>query len=200
MRSIWNLNSSRRLTQQVFIRFHPESYIYFNSPCQVCLLLFIANCGCPFLFLFCPLEFGVLVPSDYLTFSSPTALKAPLMPSIMWLHNLHSSVEVEPYPPDHSIRGSTSINIHVLFCLFTFQMLSPLPVSSLKTLFPPLLPAAFTRVLLHHPLLPHCPSITLCWGIKPSQTKGLPSHWCQTRPSSGMQLEPWSSPCVFFGW
>jgi hypothetical protein len=47
-------------------------------------------------------------------------------------------------------------------------------------------PPASMRVLAPHPsthpLPPHHPSIPLC--IRPPQTKGLSSHWCQTRPSS----------------
>jgi hypothetical protein len=48
-------------------------------------------------------------------------------------------------------------------------------------------PPAFMRVLPHLPtqqLSPHCPSIPLHWGIKPSQDQCFSSHWCPTRPSS----------------
>jgi hypothetical protein len=55
-----------------------------------------------------------------------------------------------------------------LFYLFTFQMLSPFPVSPLQTPISSSLPHASMRVLPHlptHPLSLHCPSIPLHWGI-----------------------------------
>jgi hypothetical protein len=60
-----------------------------------------------------------------------------------------------------------------LFYLFTFQMLSPFPVSPLQT-FPIPLPPASMRVLPPHSLPPLYPSIPLHWGIEPSQDQGPP--------------------------
>jgi hypothetical protein len=56
-------------------------------------------------------------------------------------------------------------------------MLSSLPVSPPQTPIPFSLPFASMRMLTHpptHPLPPHCPSITLHWGIKSSQDQRPP--------------------------
>jgi hypothetical protein len=54
--------------------------------------------------------------------------------------------------------------------LFTFQMLSPFPISPLETPYP-----ASMRVLPHPPTHPpHGPRIALHWGIKPSLDQGPP--------------------------
>ena len=52
------------------------------------------------------------------------------------------------------------------------------------------------------PLLPHCPSIPLCWGIKLSQEQWplLPLMPDKASMLLYMQLEPWVPPCVLFGW
>ena len=52
------------------------------------------------------------------------------------------------------------------------------------------------------PLLPHCPSIPLCWGIKLSQDQWplLPLMPDKASMLLYMQLEPWVPPCVLFGW
>jgi hypothetical protein len=59
-----------------------------------------------------------------------------------------------------------------IFCLFTFQMLSPFPI-------PPDTPIPFSLLLLlrgctptHQPILPPCPRIPLHWGIKLSWDQG----------------------------
>ena len=52
-------------------------------------------------------------------------------------------------------------------------MLSPpFPVSPLQTSYPIPPPPASLRELPTHPLLPHYPSIPLCWCIEPSQDQG----------------------------
>jgi len=49
-----------------------------------------------------------------------------------------------------------------------------IPVSSLQTTYVILLPFPHEGAPTPtHPLLPHCPIIPLCWGIKPSQDTGL---------------------------
>jgi hypothetical protein len=69
-----------------------------------------------------------------------------------------------------------------IFYLFTFQMLSPFPVPPCK---PPIHPLLFCKPSIPstflcfyegappstHSLPPHCPSIPLHWGIKPSDAK-----------------------------
>ena len=59
-----------------------------------------------------------------------------------------------------------------LFYLFTLQFLVP----PLQTSYPIRLPPAFMKVLPlpTHLLLPHHPSISLCWGIEPSHDQGPP--------------------------
>jgi hypothetical protein len=62
-----------------------------------------------------------------------------------------------------------------IFYLFTFQMLSPFPVSPLQTSYAiPPYSASESALLSTYPLLPHCPSIALHWGIKTSQNQGPP--------------------------
>jgi hypothetical protein len=79
--------------------------------------------------------------------------------------------------------------------LFTFQMLFP----TTSPLFPfPLLlwGCSPTHSFLTALAFPY----TGAWSLY--RTKGLSSHWCQTRPSSllHIQLESWVCPCVLFGW
>ena len=59
--------------------------------------------------------------------------------------------------------------------MFTFQMLSPFQVSPLQTPYPiPPKPASMRQHTPTHSLPPHCPTIPLQWGIKPSQDQGPP--------------------------
>jgi hypothetical protein len=80
-------------------------------------------------------------------------------------------------------------------------MLSPLWFPLCK---PPILSTfhpASMRVLPPTLLLPpHCPSISLCWGIKPSQIQGPPLPLMPDKQSSATHLEPWAPSCVLFGW
>jgi hypothetical protein len=55
-----------------------------------------------------------------------------------------------------------------IFSLFTFQMFSPFLLSPPKTQLSHL-PSPCSPT---HPLLLHCPSILLYWGIEPSQEQG----------------------------
>jgi hypothetical protein len=64
--------------------------------------------------------------------------------------------------------------IFLLVILFTFQMLSPFPVSP-SEIPPPPPPCLFEGAPLPvHPLLPHHPNIPLPLGIKPWQDQGSP--------------------------
>jgi hypothetical protein len=54
--------------------------------------------------------------------------------------------------------------------------------------------------LLTHPLLPHCSSIPLCWGIKPQWTKSLPSHCCQASLSSATYVSEAMDPSRYTLW
>jgi hypothetical protein len=87
-----------------------------------------------------------------------------------------------------------------IFSLFTFQMLSPFPVSPIReTHYPILLPPASMRVYLHLPTHSHLPTLdspTLGHLSSLHRTKDLSSHWCMTRPSSatcaaGAMCTPW---------
>jgi hypothetical protein len=87
-----------------------------------------------------------------------------------------------------------------LFNLFTFQMLSPFLASPPQTPIPSS-PLPLRGCFPTYPLLPQYPSIPLCWGIEPSQNKGLPSHWCQIMRSFGTYAAgAMDHPCVVFGW
>ena len=75
-------------------------------------------------------------------------------------------------------------------------MLFPFPVSPPQNPIPSsLLPLRGCFPI--YPLLPHHPSIPLCWGIEPSQNKGLPSHWCQIRPSCATYVAGALDPSMF---
>lgn len=100
-------------SRPILISFPPKSYIHFNSPCHVCLLLFIVNCGSHSWFLF--REFGVLITSvkaddpsmlllSHRLGNYPTALENTT-------HAQHHMVawpvwksKGRPYPPDHSLH------------------------------------------------------------------------------------------------
>ena len=71
-----------------------------------------------------------------------------------------------------------------LFHLLIFHMLSPFPVSPPQTPIPSS-PLPLRGCFPTYPLLPHHPSIPLCWGTESSQNKGLPSHSSQIRPPCG---------------
>jgi hypothetical protein len=73
-----------------------------------------------------------------------------------------------------------------LFYLFTFQMLSPCPVSLLETPYPILPTPASMRVLPHTATHSHLPNLTFPYSgaSRLTKTKCLSSHWCKTRPSS----------------
>jgi hypothetical protein len=47
-----------------------------------------------------------------------------------------------------------------------------------------------------HPLLPHCPSISLHWGIKPSQDQGLPLQLMPNKAPSAPSVLPLTPPLV----
>ena len=91
----------------------------------------------------------------------------------------------------------------LLIYLFAFQMLFSFPVSPPQTPDP-----IHLQLCLYegappptHPLLLHCPSISLCWGIKPPQDQRLPLTLMPDKVYLlDMQLEPWVPSCVFFGW
>ena len=62
------------------------------------------------------------------------------------------------------------------FICLHFKCYPPSRLPLQEPAIPPLFPPASMRVLPHPilPLLPHCPSIPLCWGIKLSQDLGHP--------------------------
>jgi hypothetical protein len=104
------------------------------------------------------------------------------------LQQLHICTYIHTYIHTHRYiawmeQGSNNVTFYWIFYLFKFQMLSRFPVSSLETPYP--IPPSMSCSPTHT-LLPHCPSIPLHWGIKPSLKQGLPSHWCQIRPSSAI--------------
>jgi hypothetical protein len=62
-----------------------------------------------------------------------------------------------------------------LFYLFTFQLLSPFPVSPLQTPIPCPSPCLWEGAPpFTHPLLPQYPSVPLPWFIEPPQDQGTP--------------------------
>jgi hypothetical protein len=71
----------------------------------------------------------------------------------------------------------TSFKFYWLLYLFTFQMLSPFPVSLPLALYSLLPPPASMRVLPYpptHPLLPLWPWVLISWVIKPPHVQGSP--------------------------
>jgi hypothetical protein len=67
------------------------------------------------------------------------------------------------------------LHYYWLLYLFTFKMLSPFPISPLKTPVPSLSPLPLGGCSpLTHPLIPHRSSTLLCWGIEPPQDQGPP--------------------------
>jgi hypothetical protein len=87
-----------------------------------------------------------------------------------------------------------------LFCLFTFQMLFPLP--GFLSNNPP---SHLSSPCLHegappptYPLPPHHP--TLGHQAFTGPRGSPPFDASQGHPLLHKHLEPWASPCVFFGW
>jgi hypothetical protein len=77
----------------------------------------------------------------------------------------------------------------MLFSLLTFSSSNPHPICP---------PSASMSVL---PLQRHHPSISLCWGIQPSQEQGPPLPLMPDKTIlCYMQLEPRVPLCVLFGW
>ena len=79
-----------------------------------------------------------------------------------------------------------------IFSLFTFQMLTPFPVSPLQTPYPiPPYPASM-RVLPHPPTHSCLTSLAFLYTEASNlhRTKGLPSNWCQIRALKLLQSFP----------
>ena len=90
-------------------------------------------------------------------------------------------------------------------------MLFPFPVS--PSAIPLICPSCFyeSPSPSTHPLLPHHPSIPLCWGIEPSQDPGSPlpsmpdkAILCYMDPLSGLHLcffktQSWGDPSLSVG-
>ena len=94
------------------------------------------------------------------------------------------------------MNGTLFILLNWIFYLFTFQMLSPFPVSPLQTPYPiPPYPASM-RVLPHPSTHshPHRPSISLHWGIKPSQDQGPPLPLMPDKAPSAPSVLPLTPP------
>ena len=70
--------------------------------------------------------------------------------------------------------------------------------------FPSHLPTPFASMrMLLHPLTHSClAALASCYARVPNlhRTKGLPSHWCQIRPSSATYVSWAMSPCIHFDW
>ena len=82
-----------------------------------------------------------------------------------------------------------------IFYLFTFQMLSPFPVSHLQIPYLSPLPHFYEGAPLPtHPLQPHHPSTPLHWGIKPSQDQGLPIPLMSDKVPSAPSVLPLTPP------
>jgi hypothetical protein len=84
-----------------------------------------------------------------------------------------------------------------IFYLFTCQMLSPFTISPLKTLYPILLFLASMSMLSYlptYPLPPHCCSIPLHWGIKPSQNQWPPLPLMPVKTPSAPSIFPLTPP------
>jgi hypothetical protein len=85
---------------------------------------------------------------------------------------------------------------YYLFSLFTFQMLSPFLVSSLKIPYAPLLPAPQPT----HSHFLAWPSPILGHRIFARPRASPPIDGQVGHPLLHMQLETWIPPCVFFDW
>jgi hypothetical protein len=85
--------------------------------------------------------------------------------------NPYSDIFFLSFCPCHFIMSLFSQHFFKwIFYLFTFQMLSPFPVSPLQPPYPiPPLPCFYEGAPLPtYPLLPHYPSIPIHWGNNPS--------------------------------
>ena len=72
-------------------------------------------------------------------------------------------------------------------------MLSSFPVSPLQTPYSIFLYPASMR-LLPNLFPPHCPSIPLHWGFKPSQEQGPPLPWMSDKACSALSALPLTPP------
>ena len=88
-----------------------------------------------------------------------------------------------------------------IYVHFKYYLLSQFPLWKAPT--PTSSPCFYEGALPPtHPLPPHCPSILLHWGIKPSKHQGplllvMPEKALHLLH---MLLELWVVPCIFFGW
>ena len=101
-----------------------------------------------------------------------------------------------------------SIFFYWIYSLFTFQILSPFPVSPLPGNPHPIFPPPASMRMLFHPLHSHLPALnspTLRHLSSLHRTKDLSSHWCLTRQSSAtyaagaMYTLWWFSPWELWG-
>jgi hypothetical protein len=87
-----------------------------------------------------------------------------------------------------------------IFYLFTFQMLSPFPVSPWKPPIPFPLPLLLWRCSPTHPLPTPLESPTLGHWAFTGPRPSLPTDALQDHPLLRMRLEPWVPPCVLLGY
>jgi hypothetical protein len=91
------------------------------------------------------------------------------------------------------------------FYLFTFQMISPFlatPSQLPHLIPPPPFPFASMRVLLHPLPNSHLTALAFSYAgaSKLNRTMGLPTHWCQTRPSSATYVSGAMYPSRYTLW
>jgi len=81
-------------------------------------------------------------------------------------------------------------------------MLSPFLVSPLEIPYPIFPPTATMRVLLHLPTPSHFPALAFPYTGASSfhRTNGLLPLMPDIHSLLHMQLEPWVTPCILFGW
>ena len=80
-------------------------------------------------------------------------------------------------------------------------MLSPFPISPVKTPHSTPLHLPPGGCSPTYPLLPHSPIIPLHWGMETTEPRASPpTDARQDHPLLHMHLEPWVPPSVFFGW
>jgi len=92
------------------------------------------------------------------------------LPSVLW-RTSQSSLDLT----NTASFPSFFLFFYWIFFYFTFQMLSPFPVSPLEIPYPMPSPLLLWGCFPHpptHSLLPPCPGIPLNWSIKPSQNQG----------------------------
>jgi hypothetical protein len=129
--------------------------------------------------------------------TSPILSPSPLELSLYTL--LSSIILMRPFAPTHQhlyfILLSSLFFKQWIFYLFTFQMLSPFPVSPLQTPISSPSPCFYESVTPRtHPLLPHHPSIPLHWGIKPSQDQRPPLPLMPDKATSDPSVLPLTPP------